>query len=455
MAPNRVLVVDDDTRHLKVIEKVFKREGYEVQSASDGSIALTLLRDHAFDLMVTDLMMPKMNGVELLKAARLVQPTVEVIVMTAFGTIERAVEAIKEGAYDFIEKPIKRATLVKSAKRALERKALVAENVQLKGKLASLQAERELVGQAEPFRRVMEMVQQVAPTQATVLVEGASGTGKELVARALHRLSPRADRAFVAVNCAALPESVLESEIFGHERGAFTGAHQRKPGRFELADGGTLFLDEIGELQQDIQAKLLRVLQEGEFERVGGTKPVKVDVRIITATNKDLQAEVQRGQFREDLFYRLNVIAIRLPSLAERHDDIPLLAEHFLQHFALRHQRQLKGFSPEALSALNRYRWPGNVRELRNVIERCVVLTNEPIIPLHQLPPEVQHAVGSQSQSANSLTVPLGTPLDQIKREVILETLSRVKGDKKVAAQLLGIATRTIYRVLEDQRDED
>lgn len=321
-APARILVVDDDEGHLAIVGKVLQREGYEVVAAANGEAALERLRERQVDLIVTDLMMPGINGIDLLKAARAILPSVEVIVMTAFASVERAVEAMREGAYDFIEKPIKRALLLKSTRQALERKALVAENASLREALDQVRAEREIVGRSEPIRHVMEMVRQVAPTGATVLVQGASGTGKELVARAIHQFSTRRERPFIAVNCAALPAAILESELFGHEKGAFTGAHQRKPGRFELADGGTLFLDEIGELHHDMQAKLLRVLQEGEFERVGGTRPVQVDVRIVAATNKDLADEARNGRFREDLFYRLAVITLDMPTLAERRSGL-------------------------------------------------------------------------------------------------------------------------------------
>ncbi len=448
-----ILVVDDDESHLQVVEKVFVREGFKVLRAAEAVRALDLLRSEPVDLLVTDLQLPGMNGIELIKAAQVVQPTTEAIVMTAFGTVERAVEAMKEGAYDFIEKPIKRALLLKSARRALERRALLAENDELREALSHMRAERVLIGRSEEIRRLVEMVRQIAPTHATVLITGASGTGKDLVAQMLHQLSSRGGRAFVAVNCAALPTSLMESELFGHERGAFTGAHQRKLGRFEAADGGTLFLDEIGELPLDTQAKLLRVLEGGTFERVGGSKSVQVDVRIVAATNKILAEEVRLGRFREDLYYRLNVISIEVPTLAARRDDVPLLAEHFLRLFTAAHGRRVSGFSREAMAALCAYSWPGNVRELCNAVERAVVLCGQSVIDVGDLPAAL--GAGGGEVAPRVLSVPVGTPLESVKRMLILETLRMTRGDKRLASQLLGITTRTIYRLLEELGDED
>ncbi|MDX9720676.1 MAG: sigma-54 dependent transcriptional regulator [Myxococcota bacterium] len=444
----RILVVDDDAGHLDVMCRVFAHERYQVGRAASAEEAIEALRGASFDVIVTDLMMPGLNGVELLKMAKLLQPMVEVIVMTAFGTVERAVEAMKEGAFDFIEKPVKRAPLVRSVGLALERKRLLAENVVLKRELRSLQADRQLIGRSESMLALQEMLRQVAPTQATVLIAGPSGTGKELVARAVHELSGRSERAFVALNCAALPASILESELFGHEKGAFTGAHQRKAGRFELADGGSLFLDEIGEMPLEMQAKLLRVLQEGEFERVGGTRALRVDVRIIAATNKQLEEEVLAGRFREDLFYRLNVIALELPPLCRRPDDIPLLVEHFLRGFAQTHGRRLEGISRSALEVLMNHSWPGNVRELRNVLERAVVLSPGPLIDVSDLPAGLGSMRGASGRG-RELVFSVGTPLEQVKQRLVLETLKATGGDKQQAAALLDIAPRTIYRVLE------
>lgn len=362
--------------------------------------------------------------------------------MTAFGTVERAVHGMKEGAYDFVSKPIKRATILKAAHQALERQALMAENRVLKAQLADLRDERNIIGQSAALREALALVRQVAASDATVLLSGESGTGKELFAQMIYQQSERGNRPFVAVNCAALPESILESELFGYEKGAFTGANQRRIGRFEAAHGGTLFLDEIGELSAHVQVKLLRVLQEGEFERLGSSKPVRVDVRIITATNKELEEEMRLGNFRDDLYYRLNVVEIKIPPLRHRLEDVPLLAEHFLKGFRVKNSRDIQGLSREALEALSAYRWPGNVRELENVMERAVVLDKDGVIHTDDLP---EHIVEHPTE-ARQITIPIGTSLEEIERRVLHETLKMTGGDKKLAAKLLGIATRTIYR---------
>jgi len=434
--------VDDDRNVLASLVRVFEREGLNVLQASGGQEALEILRRERVGVCLTDLMMDKMSGLDLLRAAKTVSPETEFILMTAYGTVETAVEAMKEGALDFVTKPAKRIHIVRSVRRAVDQQRLIAENQALRAQLSESRAERSIIGNSLPMRQLMDMVRQVAPSSATVLLTGQSGTGKELVARALHARSDRAGRPFIAVNCAALPATILEAELFGHERGAFTGATGLRKGRFELADRGTLLLDEVGELDAPTQVKLLRVLQEGEFERLGGTRTLRVDVRIIAATNKDLAAEVREGRFREDLFYRLNVINIHLPPLCERGEDIPLLAHHFLRRFADKNNKVLRGIHPDALDALTRWSWPGNVRELENAMERAVVLCRGDILTVEDLPPHVRAAEGDR----RTLSIPIGTPLDTIERMVIRETLQATKGDKKLAAQLLGIATRTIYR---------
>ena len=437
-----ILLVDDEVAHLKTLERVFTKEGYNVLTAEGGEQALDLIRAHSVQLVITDLMMPDFDGIDLLKLVKTLRPEAETILMTAFGTVERAVQGMKEGAYDFITKPIKRATILKSARQALERQALVAENRALKARIAELRGERTIVGQSTSLRASLRLVEQVASSDVTVLLTGESGTGKELFARMIFERSERATKPFVAVNCAALPESILESELFGYEKGAFTGANARKIGKFEAADGGTLFLDEIGELSPQVQVKLLRVLQEHEFDRVGATAPTQVDVRIIAATNRDLPDEIRAGTFREDLYYRLNVVNITIPPLRDRLDDVPVLTEHFLQRFREKNRREIHGISAEALRALSNYSWPGNVRELENVIERAVVLDRDGVIDTDDLPEQVSETPADE----RSLVIPLGTSLEEIERRVIHETLRMTDGDKKLAAKLLGIATRTIYR---------
>ncbi|WNG59578.1 sigma-54-dependent Fis family transcriptional regulator [Archangium gephyra] len=451
--PTTVLVVDDDRANLDSVSRIFQREGLETLSASNGTEALELLRRPEVSVMVTDLMMPGMDGQELLKASRTIRPDVEVVLMTAYGTVETAVAAMKDGAYDFITKPLKRHSLVKSVQKALERHELAAENRVLKAKLAEMgnAGGRSMVGQSPAFRAMMDTLRQAAPSTATVLLLGESGTGKELAARALHEQSNRARGPFVAINCGALPESILEAELFGVERGAFTGAVARREGRFERASGGTLFLDEVGEMPLSAQVKLLRVLQEGELERLGGTQTVKVDVRIVAATNKDLQREVAEGRFREDLYYRLNVVEVRIPALASRREDIPLLADAFLRRFASKNGKVLRGFSPDALSTLENYAWPGNVRELEHAVERAVVLARSDVLEVGDLPETVRKG---PLGSAGQLVIPIGTPMEEIERRVIHETLRHTKGDKTLAARLLGIAARTIYRKLEREASE-
>ncbi len=449
-----VLIVDDEPSNLDSLARTFRKEGWEVLQAASARDGLDLLRGHRVQVLVTDLMMPEMSGEELLRAARAVSPETEVILMTAYGTVETAVSAMKEGAYDFITKPVKRHAIVKSVRQALERGNLVAENRALRAQLANL-GQGGLVGGAPSFRAAVDALRQAAPTSATVLLTGESGTGKELAARLLHDLSPRASAPFVPVHCAAIPESILESELFGYEKGAFTGATGRKEGRFERAHGGTLFLDEVGEMSPAVQVKLLRVLQDGVVERLGGTQPVQVDVRLVAATNKDLGAEVKAGRFREDLYYRLDVVAVRLPPLRDRREDVPLLASAFLKRLAEKHQKPLSGLAPAALAALERYDWPGNVRELEHALERAVVLSRGAAVELGDLP-EALRGASPASPAAGApgiIAIPLGTPMEEVERLVIRETLRHTRGDKGLAAQILGIAARTIYRKLD--RDEE
>lgn len=439
--PARILVVDDDPSNRVTLERVLKREKYDVVHAGTGREALELFREQPVDLVLTDLKMPGMSGIDLLKAVRTLDPHVEVVVMTAYGTVETAVEAMKEGAYDFAAKPLRRIELVNTLRKALERRRLTLENRQLREQLGKL-GEGEVIGRSAGMRRLLDEAEQVAPADATVLITGESGTGKGRLARLLHGMSRRRSGRFVTVNCAALPENLLESELFGYEQGAFTGASGRKEGRFDLARGGTLFLDEITEIPSAVQVKLLRVLQEGEYERVGGTRTLTADVRVIAASNRDIEAEVEARRFRQDLFYRLHVIRLDVPPLRERYEDIPLLAQHFLEAFNRKNGKELAGFTPEALEALLAWRWPGNVRELENAIERAVVLSRERRIDVSDLPPALHQGQGSRQR----LEFEVGTPLKIVERRMIEETLRHTGGDKNLTASLLGITARTIYR---------
>jgi two-component system response regulator HydG len=371
------------------LERTLAREGYTVVLAPDGQAAIERLRDGGVDLVLSDLKMPGLNGLELLREVKAVSPDLDVVMLTAFGTVEEAVQAMKDGAVDFLTKPFQRAQLVRVIRKALERRALIQENKALQQRLDDLLREGDYIGVSPAFRRMMRLVDQVANSSATVLIHGESGTGKEGAARAIHQRSPRRAGPFVAVNCAALPETLLESELFGHEKGAFTGAAGRKEGRFELADGGTLFLDEVADLSPVTQPKILRVLQEGEFERVGGTRTIRVDVRIVAASNQDLGALVREKRFREDLYYRLNVITITAPPLRERREDVAVLAQHFLRLYAAKNNRRLDGFSDDALACLEAYNWPGNVRELENVVERAVVLARGAAVEATDLPDNI------------------------------------------------------------------
>src|ERR1051325_2366342 len=380
-----ILVVEDDPESRTAMLKVLEGAEYKTIEADNGQQALDILSEENVDVLVTDLRLPVMDGVELLKRAKANSQEIEVILITGHGTVEVAVEAIKEGAYDFITKPIKKAQLLHAVEKAAEKQYLQRENKDLRSQLNQTGV-RKLVYASQEMRNIARMVEQVAPSTATVLITGESGTGKEVIADAIHTASPRRMKPLIKVSCAALPDTLLESELFGYEKGAFTGANARKEGRFELANGGTLFLDEIGEIPAAIQVKLLRVLQDGKFERLGGTRTIDADVRIIAATNKNLHREVEEKRFREDLFYRLNVINIRMPGLRERKEDISLLAMHFLKLYSERNNKAAEKFAEDAMLALTSYEWPGNVRELENAIERAVVFTSGATVPLSALP---------------------------------------------------------------------
>jgi two-component system, NtrC family, response regulator HydG len=451
--PGTVLVADDDPGLRESLQRTLARAGHQVVLAPDGRTALARLQAGRIDLVLTDLKMPGLSGLELLRAVKSIAPDVDVILITAFGTVEEAVSAMKDGAYDFLTKPFRGEQLLKIVAKALERQHLIRQNQALRKQLDDLMARGQLIGSSPAFRRMMTLVEQVAGSSATVLVQGESGTGKELVARTIHELSARRARPFVAVNCAALPEALLESELFGYERGAFTGAAGRKEGRFELADGGTLFLDEVGDLSLVTQPKILRVLQEGEFERLGGTRTLKVDVRIVAATNRELPQMVRDKRFREDLYYRLNVITVSVPPLRDRREDVRLLAQHFLRIYAAKNDRRLEGMTEEAARRLEAYAWPGNVRELENVIERGVVLARGSMIDVGDLPDDIAGA-SSQGVVSQAITALVGTPLADVERRLLEETLRVAQGNKTLTARLLGIDVRTVSRKLERQEGE-
>ena len=446
-----LLVADDDPGLRESLERTLTREGYRIVLASDGRAALERVQAGGIDLIVTDLKMPGLTGLELLRAAKAIAPDVDVILLTAFGTVEEAVKAMKDGAYDFLTKPFRREQLLKLIDKALERRDLIEKNKALQQRLDDLLGHGAMIGASPAFRRMMTLVEQVANSSATVLVQGESGTGKEGVARAIHDRSARKSGPFVAVNCAALPEALLESELFGYEKGAFTGAAGRKEGRFELADGGTLFLDEVADLSLVTQPKILRVLQEGEFERLGGTRILQVDVRIVAATNQDVAEMVKEKRFREDLYYRLNVITIRVPPLRERPEDIRVLAQHYLRVYAAKNGRKLEGFTGEAIDRLEAYAWPGNVRELENVIERSVLLARKDRIDAEDLPEEV---MGVKRPPRDAILELIGTPLADIEQRLLDETLRITGGNKTQAAKLLGIDVRTVARKLERRGDD-
>jgi len=456
--PRNILLVDDRKPFRDSLAKILQKEGFRVLPASDGEEAMDILRNEFIHLILTDLKMPRMDGVELLKVAKTIRPEVEVILITEYGTVDTAVKSMKDGAFDYIQKPFKSREILKVVRQAIEKQSLVLENRMLRERIKDFQKFEKIVGRSPAMKKVLETVAQVAPSSATILIQGESGTGKEVIAQAIHDLSPRLNKPFIKVSCAALPETLLEAELFGHERGAFTGAISRKEGRFELAHGGTLFLDEIGEVSPTVQVKLLRVLQVGEFERLGGTKTIRADVRLVAATNTNLLEAVERKTFREDLFSRLNVITLTLPPLREREGDIPLLAHHFLEIFKKKNSKAVEGFTQEALDVMLRYSWPRNVRQLENAVERAVVLTKGPMIVPEDLPPEILKAVevpavgGAALMDEKTISISLGTPLGTVEKRVIEETLKHSRGDKNVASKILGISSRTIYRKIEEEK---
>jgi len=448
MIKPKLLLVDDDKNALDGLVKILTRDGYSVSGVLSGYEALSLLSKKNFDIIVTDMKLPGIGGLSLIHEIRKKEESVAIVVITAYSSVKTAVEAIKCGADDYLTKPINIEELTLVLEKIWERQQLIAQNRMLKEKLKDKYKSSGLVGNTPQMKRILHMIADVAPSTASILILGETGTGKELVANAVHCQSDRACMPFVALHCAALSEGVLESELFGHEKGAFTGAVQSRKGRFEMADGGTLFLDEVGEMSLKVQVKLLRVLEKGEFERVGGEKTLKVDVRLITATNRNLEKEVSEGRFREDLFYRLNVITIHLPSLRERKDDIPILSNFFVIKYTKKYKKEIKGFAPEAMEALCAYHWPGNVRELENVVERAIVLCKKNTISVDHLPGNI--VPGKDDMSL--IKIPMGTSLQEAEKEIIQKTLQMTRGSKKEAANILGISSRKIeYKVKEWQ----
>ncbi len=445
-----ILVVDDEKNIREGLQKSLEMDGFTSMIASDGIEGLKAFENNEIDLVITDLKMPNMSGEKLLKKIIDKSPTIPVIILTGHGTVESAVEAMRDGAYDFLTKPINLKKLTLIIKRALANKQLEIENRELHKQLDEKYGFSNIIGTSPQMQKVFEIVKQVAPSNANVLISGENGTGKELIAYAVHRLSPRDSSPLIKVHCAALNENLLESELFGHEKGSFTGAISQKRGRFELADGGTLFLDEIGEISPLVQVKLLRVLQEREFERVGGEKTIHVDVRIIAATNKDLQKEVELGHFREDLYFRLIVIDLKIPPLRDRKTDIPLLVHAFIKEFAQANNKGAMEITPRALAYLENYNWPGNIRELRNVIEGGVVMAKNSTLSEENLPGSIVGAKGG-----SIVNIEPGMSLEDIEKNAILSTLAMTKGNKTLAAKILKIGRKTLHRKLEEYKPDN
>ena len=444
MSKARILIVDDEETTRELFAELLQRWGYDVDQTADGHEALKIAAETHPDVIISDLVMPKLDGLSLVRALREEQPDTPVVIITGKGTIDAAVEAVREGVFDFVEKPLDPARLKIILQRALEKKETLHEMQVLRRRLGQMDSAVGLVGSSPPMRRAMELVEKVAPSKASVVITGQSGTGKEMVARAIHQLSPRRDKPFIAINCSAIPATLIESEMFGHERGAFTGADQRRLGAWELADGGTLFLDEVGEIPIELQAKFLRVIEEERLRRLGGKSEITVDVRVISATNRELKEEIKSGRFREDLYFRLNVFHINLAPLKERRDDIPVLVQHFIDRFAREGGKKLQGVSPQAMKLLCDYAWPGNIRELRNTLERAVILCGGGAIEAEHLPGELALGGGESAY----LKLPYGLPLREIEKEYILATLTRLQKNKARTAQALGISEKTLYNKL-------
>ena len=440
-----VLIIDDEKNIREGLAAALEMEGYTVALAADGKQGLARMVKGDIDLVITDLRMPEVSGEQVLAKVAAENPGVPVIVLTGHGSIDSAVEAMRNGAYDFLTKPLNLDQLILIVKRALESRELAIKHRELLEQLNSRKSFESIIGKSAEMQKIFATVRKAADSKASVLITGESGVGKELIANALHNLSPRRDKPLIKVHCAALSENLLESELFGHEKGAFTGAVARKRGRFELAAGGTIFLDEIGEIDQNVQIKILRVLQDKRFERVGGEETIEVDVRVIAATNRDLEKEVAEGRFREDLYYRLNVVHIHVPPLRERRDDIPLLIASFLQEFAKENGKKIEGIDARARSALYKFDWPGNIRQLRNCLESAVVMCSSSVITLEDLPPSI---AGSGEDAL--ISIPAGIPMEEAEKILIQQNLAINKGNKSKTADILGIGRKTLHRKLDE-----
>ena len=448
MQKPRILLVDDDKNTANGLTKILLQDGYDASCAFTGTEALNLIETEHFNIIITDMKLPDISGLSIIEKAKKRDNDITVVMITAFSSVQNAIDAMKKGADDYLTKPVNIDELELILKRIWERRLLVLQNKELRQQLNDKYNFSGIIGNTPEMQDIFKTITEIAPTEASVLIYGETGTGKELIANAIHYNSDRKDKPFIALHCASLSEGVLESELFGHEKGAFTGAISQRRGRFELANGGSLFLDEIGEMNSHVQIKLLRVLETGRFERVGGERTLESDVRIIAATNKDLDKEIEEGRFREDLYYRLNVINLKLPSLRERKEDIGLLIDSFLVKYSAKNKKDIKGFTSQSVKMLNNYNWPGNVRELENTIERAVVMAKEEFIEPSNLPSNIN--VHSMKTRRETLHIPLGSTMKEIEKKIILETLQTTKGSKSKAAKILGISTRKIeYKIKE------
>ncbi len=437
-----ILVVDDDAAHLQMLDAVLSAEGFDITHAGDGREAVNAVEARFYDLVLMDIRMNRMGGIEALKLIRGISPGIPVIIMTAYASVNTAVDALKSGAFDYLTKPLDIDELKIHVNKALRHFKLEVENRLLKERISERFDFPKIIGRSASMVEMFETLSLVAPSDATVLLLGESGTGKELVANAIHENSARKAQPFIKINCAALPETLLESELFGHEKGAFTGAVARKQGRFRQAHAGSIFLDEIAEMPPTTQAKILRVLQEQEFEPLGSTQTVKVDIRVIAATNRVLEEEIESGRFREDLYYRLNVVSLRIPPLRERREDVPFLADHFLKIYAEKNHRLIKGFTPRARDLMMRYSWPGNIRELENAIERAVILTRGEVITLEHLPETIRSLNGEKGEEG--IDIAAGQTIREMEKQMILRTLDETGGNRTRTADILGISRRTL-----------